>query len=87
VVECLCLLRWEIGVTTKLCDYTNVPNAEFIAKPITSPEIILDTFEISPRLLNNICEEQFGRNYSQDASMRLHYFVTCRNFRMLIIPL
>jgi hypothetical protein len=37
--------------TTKLCDYTNVPNDLFIAKPITSLEIKVDSFEVIPRLL------------------------------------
>jgi hypothetical protein len=69
-----------------MCDYTNVPNAQFIAEPITS-EIIVDTFEVSHRLLNIICKDQFGGSYSQDASMRLHHFMTCINLRMLIIPL
>jgi hypothetical protein len=37
--------------TTKLCDYTNVPNAQFIANPTTSPEIKVDSFEVSPGYL------------------------------------
>ena len=27
-----------MGDRTKLCDYTNTPNDQFIAKPITTPE-------------------------------------------------
>ena len=53
---------------TKLCDYTNVPNDQFIAKPITSPEFKADYFEICPGLLNLICKEQFGGSASEDAS-------------------
>jgi hypothetical protein len=45
--------------TTKLCDFTNVPNAQFIANPITSPEIKADSFEVSPGLLNLIAKDQF----------------------------
>jgi hypothetical protein len=59
--------------TTKLCDFTNVPNAQFIANPITS-EIKVDSFEVSPRLLNLIAKDQFGGSASEDASMHLHYF-------------
>ena len=59
---------------TKLCDYTNVPNAQFIAKPITSPEITADSFEVSPSLLNLICKDQFGGSSMEDASMHLHDF-------------
>jgi hypothetical protein len=40
--------------TTKLCDFNNAPNAQFIASPITSPEIKADSFEVSPGLLNLI---------------------------------
>jgi hypothetical protein len=59
---------------TKLCDFTNAPNAEFIANPITSPEIKTDSFEVSPGLLNLIAKDQFGGSASEDASMHLHYF-------------
>jgi hypothetical protein len=47
-------------MTTKLFDYTNVPNAQFIAKPITSYEITDESFEVSPGFLNHICKDQFG---------------------------
>jgi hypothetical protein len=60
--------------TTKLCDFTNAPNAQFIASPITSPEIKADSFEVSPRLLNLIAKDQFGGSASEDASMHLLYF-------------
>ena len=60
--------------TTKLCDFTNVPNAQFIANPITSPEIKADSFEVSPGLINLIAKEQFGGSASEDASMHLHDF-------------
>jgi hypothetical protein len=60
-------------MTTKLYDYTNVSNAHFIAKPITSPEITFESFEVSHGLLNLICKDQFGgRSAGQDASMHLH---------------
>jgi hypothetical protein len=61
-------------MTTKLCDYTNVPNAQFIDKPITSPEITVESFEGSPGLLNLICNDQFGGSACEDASMRRHDF-------------
>jgi hypothetical protein len=49
-------------------------NAQFIASPITSPEIKADSFEVSPRLLNLIAKDQFGGSASEDASMHLHDF-------------
>jgi hypothetical protein len=39
--------------TTKLCDFTNAHDAQFIASPITSPEIKADSFEVSPGILFN----------------------------------
>ena len=67
--------------TTKLFDFTNAPNAQFIAKPITSPEIKADSFEVSPGLLNLICKEQFGGSASEDASMHLHDFCEICNMQ------
>jgi hypothetical protein len=60
--------------TTKLCDFTNAPNAQFIASPITSPEIKADSFEVSPGLLNLIAKDHFGCSDSEDGSMHLHDF-------------
>lgn len=60
--------------TTKLCDYTNTPNDQFIARPITNPKIKAASFEVSPGLLNLIAKEQFWGSASEDASMHLHDF-------------
>jgi hypothetical protein len=47
--SCKILLLKKMGdLTTKLCDYTNVPNTQFVTKPITSPEITANSFEVSP---------------------------------------
>jgi hypothetical protein len=53
-------------MTTKLCDYTNVRNAQCIAKPITSHEISAKSFEVSPGLLNLICKDLFGCSAGDD---------------------
>jgi hypothetical protein len=42
---------------TKLSDYMNIPNAQFIAKPITSSVIIVESFDVSLGLLNLICKD------------------------------
>src|SRR4051812_33017929 len=60
--------------TTKLCDFSNTPNDNFISSPITSLEIKADSFEVSLGLLNLIGKEQFGGSASEDASMHLHDF-------------
>jgi hypothetical protein len=57
-----------------LSDFTNAPNAQFIACSITSPKIKADSFEVSPGLLNLIAKDQFGGSTSEDASMHLHDF-------------
>jgi hypothetical protein len=49
-----------MGERTKLCDYTNTPNEHFIARPITTPDIQAESFEVSPSLLNLITREQSG---------------------------
>ena len=63
-----------MGERTKLCDYTNTPNDHFIARPIATPEIIAESYEVSPSLLNLITREQFGGSAMEDASMHLHDF-------------
>jgi hypothetical protein len=48
-VACFCCNMGD--QTTKLCDFINVPNTQFISNPITSPEIKADSFEVSPGYL------------------------------------
>jgi hypothetical protein len=64
-----------MGDRTKLSDYTNTPNDQFIARPITTPEIRAESYEVSPSLLNLITRKQFGGSAMEDASMHLHDFV------------
>jgi hypothetical protein len=60
--------------TTKLCDFTNVLNAQFMVNPIIYRKIKADSFEVSHRILNLITKNQFGGSASEDASMHLHDF-------------
>jgi hypothetical protein len=62
-------------MTTKLWDYTNVPNVQFIVKLITSPEITTNSFKVSSWIFNLICKDQFGGSAGEDASMHLHDFL------------
>jgi hypothetical protein len=68
---------------TKLCNFTNTPNARFIASPITSPEIKANSFEVSPGLLNLIAKDQFAGSANEDASMHFHDFCDMQSLRML----
>jgi hypothetical protein len=67
---------------SKLCDFSNIPNAQFIANPLTSPQKQDESFEVIPRLLNLVAKEQFGGSASEDASMHLHDF--CEIYDMQI---
>ena len=64
-----------MGERTKLCDYTNTPNDQFITRAIATPKINAESYEVSPSLLNLITREQFGGSAMEDASMHLHDFV------------
>jgi hypothetical protein len=74
-----------VDQATKLCDFTNITNALFIANPIISPKIKADSLEVSPELLNLIAKDQFGGSASEDASM---YYITsvryviCKSFKI-----
>jgi hypothetical protein len=58
---------------SKLGGYTSYDH--FIAKPITTPQITDESFEVSPSLLNLITREEFGVSASEDAFMHLHDFL------------
>jgi hypothetical protein len=60
--------------TTKLCDFTNVPNVQFITNPIKCPRIKADSFEVYPGLLILITQDLFGGSASENASMHLYDF-------------
>ena len=74
-----------MGERTKLCDYTNTPNDQFITRAIATPKINAESYEVSPSLLNLITREQFGGSAMEDASMHLHdllKYVTCKSLKM-----
>ena len=56
-----------MGERTKLCDYTNTPNDQFITRAIATPEIKADSYEVSPSLLNLIPREQFCGSAMEDS--------------------
>ena len=60
-----------MGDRTKLCDYTNTPNDQFIAKPITTPEITAESYEVSPSLLNLIDRKSTRLNSSHSGESRM----------------
>ena len=74
-----------MGDRTKLCDYTNTTNDHFIARPIATPEITAESYEVSPSLLNLITREQFdGMLWRMPLCifMILLKYVICKNLKM-----
>ena len=65
-----------MGDRTKLCDYTNTPNDQFIAKPITTPKIEVDSSRVSYDLLHLITKKQFGDKRKEDCLDHLNNFVS-----------
>ena len=72
---CACLLA-EVAMTenTKLCDFSNTNNNDFISTviaPVTSAE----SYEINAALLNLVMKEQFSGLPSEDAASHLNTFI------------
>jgi hypothetical protein len=60
---------------TKLCDFTNTNNNDFLCTPIAPPATTAEFFEIKPALLNLVMREQFSGVSSDDATAHLNNFV------------
>ena len=59
---------------TKLCDFTNTNNNDFISTPIT-PLINAESCEINAALLNLVMKDPFSGLPSEDAATHLNSFV------------
>ena len=59
---------------TKLCDFTNTNNNDFISTPI-APLIDAESCEINTALLNLVMKDQFVGLPSEDAATNLNSFV------------
>ena len=59
---------------TKLCDFSNTNNNEFISTPI-SPTADPESCEINTDLLNLVMKDQFSGPPSEDAATHLNNFV------------
>jgi hypothetical protein len=55
---------------TKLCDFSNTSNNDFISTPISPP-----TTDINVALLNLVMKEQFAGNPNEDVASHLNTFV------------
>ena len=59
---------------TKLCDFSNTNNNDFISNPI-APAINAESCEINTALLNLVMKDQFSGLPNEDAASHLNNFV------------
>ena len=60
--------------TTKLCDFTNTNNNDFISTPI-APLTDAESCEINTALMNLVMKDHFSGLPSEDAATHLNNFV------------
>ena len=63
-----------IQENTKLCDFSNTNNDDFISTPI-SPATSAESYEINVALLNLVMKENFSGSLNEDAASHLNTFV------------
>ena len=59
---------------TKLCDFSNTNNNDFISTPI-APATNAESCEINAALLNLVMKDQFSSLPSEDAASHLNNFI------------
>ena len=59
---------------TKLCEFSNTNNNDFISTPI-APATSAESYKINAALLNLVMKDQFAGLPSEDASTHLNNFV------------
>ena len=59
---------------TKLCDFSNTNNNDFISTPI-SPATSAEYYQINAALLNLVMKEQFSGSPNEDAASHLNTFI------------
>ena len=60
---------------TKLCDFSNTNNNDFISMPIAPPATSAESCDINDALLNLVMKDQFAGNRNEDAASLLNTFV------------
>ena len=60
---------------TKLCDFSNIDNNDFISTPIAPPATSAEFCDINTALLNLVMKEQFSSTPNEDAASHLNTFV------------
>ena len=60
---------------TKLCDFSNTNNNDFIGTPIAPPATSAESCDINTALLNLVMKEQFSGTPNEDVASHLNTFV------------
>ena len=60
---------------TKLCDFSNTNNNDFISTPIAPPATSAESCDINTALLNLVMKDQFAGTPNEDAASHLNTFV------------
>ena len=60
---------------TKLCDFSNSNNNDFISTPLAPPGTSAETCDINTTLLNLVMKDQFSGTPNEDAASHLNNFV------------
>ena len=60
---------------TKLCDFSNTNNNDFIFTLLAPPAASAETCDINTALLNLVMNDQFSGNTNEDAASHLNIFV------------
>ena len=60
---------------TKLCDFSNTNNNDFIGTPLAPPATSAETCDINTALLNLVMKDQFSGTPNEDTAPHLNTFV------------
>src|SRR4030065_1710982 len=60
---------------TKLCEFSNTNNNDFISTPIAPPTTSAESCDINAALLNLVMKERFFGSPNEDAASHLNTFV------------
>ena len=60
---------------TKLCDFSNTDNNDFIGTPLAPPTTGAETCDINTALLNFVMKDHFSSTPNEDAVSHLNTFV------------
>ena len=75
---CLVIMTQE---NTKLCDFSNTNNNDFIGTPIAPPATSAESCDINTALLNLVMKDQFSGTPNENAASHLNTFVELRDMQ------